>query len=152
MLLNLALLAVASVNPATAQTADRAQGPQGPSVEIWTDNDDVYHQGDRVRVRFRASDDGYITVFRIDTDGRVRVLYPTEPWQDNYARGDKEYEVRNYGNKYAFTVDDYPGEGYVFAVISRDPFSYGSLVRGDHWDYRVIAEGGRVTGDPYVAL
>ena len=27
------------------------------------------------------------------------------------------------------------------------------LARGDHWDYRVItADGGRVTGDPYVAL
>src|SRR5262249_4144081 len=116
MLLNLALLAVATVNPpATVPTADPGHSAAGPSGEIWTDHDDVYHRGDRVRVHFRASDDGYITVFRIDTDGRVRVLYPTEPWQDNYARGDQEYEVRTSGDKYAFTVDDYPGEGYVFA-------------------------------------
>ena len=152
MLFNLALLAVAALPSTTAQSVHRDQGNDGPQVEVWTDHDNVYQRGERVRVHFRASESGYVTIFRIDTDGRVRVLYPIDPWDDNYARRDREYEVRTYGDKYAFTVDDYPGEGYVFAVISRDPFSYGSLVRGDHWDYRQIAEGGRVTGDPYVAL
>ena len=152
MLFNLALLAVAALPSTTAQSAHQDQGNDGPQIEVWTDHDDVYQRGERARVHFRASESGYVTIFRIDTDGRVRVLYPIDPWDDNYARRDREYEVRTYGDKYAFSIDDYPGQGYVFAVISRDPFSYGALVRGDHWDYRMIAEGGRVTGDPYVAL
>ncbi len=156
MILNLAVIAIAAAPlapPANGLFRDRHRLSEGPAVEVWTNkDDDLLRRGDQVRVYFRASESGYVTVFRIDTDGRVRVLYPTEPWEDNYARAGQRYEVRGYADRQSFTVDDYPGEGYVFAVASRDPFNYGNLVRGDHWDYRVIAEGGRVAGDPYVAL
>ena len=124
----------------------------GPSLELWTNQDEVFQRGDRVKVYFRASEDAYVTVFRVDTDGRVRVLYPVEPWNDNYARREQRYEIKQYGDNHAFVVDDYPGQGYVFGVASRDPFDYGALVRGDHWDYRVVSANGRITGDPYVAL
>ncbi|MSR06489.1 MAG: DUF4384 domain-containing protein [Gemmatimonadetes bacterium] len=131
---------------------DRHGANGAPSVEVWSNEEDVFRRGQQVRVYFRASQDAYVTVFRIDTDGRLRVLFPTEPWEDNYARGGQRYETQSYGDRYAFVVDDYPGQGYLFAVASADPFSYNSLVRGDHWDYREIAASGRVTGDPYVAL
>ena len=36
-------------------------------------------------------------------------------------------------------------------MASPDPFAYAGIESEDHWDYRTIA-GGRVTGDPYVAL
>ncbi|MBI4501963.1 MAG: DUF4384 domain-containing protein [Gemmatimonadetes bacterium] len=153
MMLNLGLAALVGMTPAQpVMLADRHQIGRGPSIEVWTNNDEVFRRGEQVRVYFRTSESGYVTVFRIDTDGRVRVLYPREPWEDNYARAGERYEVRSYGDRYAFSVDDYPGQGYVFGVVSADPFAYDALVRGDHWDYRVIAAGGRVTGDPYVAL
>jgi hypothetical protein len=126
----------------------------GPQIQLWTDRDDgtVYHRGDRVRVYFRTDGDAYVTIFRVDTDGRVRVLFPVDPWDDNFARGGHAYEVRPTDNRYAFLVDEYPGEGYVFAIATQDPFDYRQMVRGDHWDYRVIANNGRVAGDPYVAI
>ena len=152
MLLNLMLLAAVATPPSNALSPVSRPVNAGPEIEVWTSRNDVYQRGDQVRVYFRASESGYVTIFRIDTDGRVRVLFPREPWEDNYARARKQYEVRSYGDRYAFSIDDYPGQGYIFAVSSLDPFAYGALVRGDHWDYRAIAEGGRVTGDPYVAL
>ncbi len=153
MTLIIASPAVASDVPTWSPLVrDRQVAVAGPYIELWTNQDEVYRRGDRVRVYFRASEDAYITIFRIDTDGRVRVIFPTEPWEDNYARREQRYEVRSYGDNHAFMVDDYPGQGYIFAVASRDPFSYGALVRGDHWDYRVMASSGRITGDPYVAL
>jgi hypothetical protein len=51
----------------------------------------------------------------------------------------------------AFVVDDDPGIGYLFAVASPRPLDFDHIARGDHWDYRAI-EGGRISGDPYVAL
>ena len=123
-----------------------------PRVEIWTGRgDDVYQRGDAARVFFQADRDAFVTVFRVDTDGRVRVLFPREPWEDTYVRGGREYEIETTSDGRAFRVDDYPGVGYVFAVIAADPFDYAGIVTNDHWDYRVIAEG-RVRGDPYVAL
>jgi hypothetical protein len=122
-----------------------------PKVSVWTNSTDPYQRGDRVRVYVSAETDAYVTVLRVDTDGRIRVLYPLEPWQDNFVRGGRTFEVLGRDDDNAFDVDDYPGVGYVFAVASADPFSYDPYVRNDHWDYRVIADG-RVTGDPYVTL
>jgi len=125
-----------------------------PRVELWTNRGDgaVYTRGERVRLYFRLDQDAYVTIFRVDTDGRIRVLFPRDPGEDNFARGGRDLEVD--GNELAreaFTIDDYPGVGYIFAVTSADPFVYDKIESGQHWDYRVIADG-RVRGDPYVAM
>jgi len=150
MFANLALLSLAFMPTATAGNPALSR----PRVELWTNRGDaaVYTRGERVRLYFRLDQDAYVTIFRVDTDGRVRVLFPREPWEDNFARGGRDFEVD--GNELAreaFTIDDYPGVGYLFAVASADAFVYDGVESGDHWDYRVIADG-RVRGDPYVAM
>src|SRR5438477_368438 len=123
-----------------------------PRVEVWSDRgDSPYASGQGVRVHFRADRDAFVTILRVDTDGRVRVLFPREPWEDNFARGGREYEVQGGNDRDAFYIDDYPGVGYLFAVASDDPFVYDGIQSNEHWDYRMIADG-RVRGDPYVAL
>jgi hypothetical protein len=145
MLAQLALLAMATVRPTPAINR--------PQIELWTNRGDaaVYTRGDRVRVYFKLDRDAFVTVFRVDTDGRVRVLFPREPWDDNFARGGREFEVEGRSADDAFSIDDYPGVGYLFAVASADAFVYDAIESGDHWDYRAIADG-RVRGDPYVAM
>jgi len=123
-----------------------------PRVEVWTDRgDSPYTSGQGVRAHFRADRDAFVTILRVDTDGRVRVLFPREPWEDNFARGGRDYEVQGGDDRDAFYIDDYPGVGYLFAVASADPFVYDGIQSRDHWDYRLITDG-RVRGDPYVAL
>jgi hypothetical protein len=152
MLTNIALLSLALFSTPTPTA-----GPprfERPRIEIWTNKDDgaVYTRGDRVQLYFRLDQDAYVTIFRIDTDGRIRVLFPREPWEDNFARGGRDFEVDGAQlGREAFAIDDYPGVGYLFAVAAPDPFVYDQIETGDHWDYRVIADG-RVRGDPYVAL
>src|SRR5437762_13224684 len=151
MLTHIALLALTISGP-TAHAATRPHGYYKPRVEVWTaKGDNPFFRGDGARVYLRADQDAYVTLFRVDTDGRVRVLFPRNPWEDNFVRGGQEFEVQSYSSSYAFSVDDYPGVGYLFAVAAADPFVYDPIETGDHWDYRVIADG-RVRGDPYVAL
>src|SRR5690242_9863821 len=66
-------------------------GPQAPHIELNV-SDDIYHQGDAVHISFKSDADAYVTIFRVDTDGRVRLLFPQDPWEDNFARGDRRYE------------------------------------------------------------
>jgi hypothetical protein len=135
--------------------AARAQEYQYPQITVRTTERDFFRRGDKVSVSIRAATDGYVTVFRVDTDGRIRVMYPREPWVDNYFVGGREYRISDpYGHseRHAFVVDDYPGVGYVFAIVSLDPFEYERLVLNDHWDYRAMATSGRISGDPYVAF
>ncbi|HEU5262105.1 MAG TPA: DUF4384 domain-containing protein [Gemmatimonadales bacterium] len=152
MLAILPFLSVLTLSGARDFTPPPAVPHYRPRVEVWTDRgDDPYTGGQAVRVHFRTELDAYVTILRVDTDGRVRVLFPREPWEDNFARGGRDYEVFGGFSHQAFYVDDDPGVGYVFGVAAADPFGYRAIAAGDHWDYRIIA-GGRVRGDPYVAL
>jgi hypothetical protein len=129
----------------------RASSDDRPRINVWVNKEDAYQRGDRARVYFKTDRDAYVTIVRIDTDGRVRVLFPIDPWEDSYARADRTFEVLGRDDDEAFRVDDYPGVGYIFAIASTDEFDYDEIVRGDHWDYRNISDG-RVRGDPYVAV
>jgi hypothetical protein len=150
MLTTIALLGLLAVPTPRALAHDALAGR--PRIEVWSSHGDgVYTRGQGVRVYFRTDQDAFVTLFRVDTDGRVRVLFPRDPWEDNFVRGGREFEVQGSGERNAFYVDDYAGVGYLFGVAAADPFEYGAIESGDHWDYRAIADG-RVRGDPYVAL
>lgn len=127
-------------------------GDRDARIELWTDNgNDPYRAGERARVFLRGAEDAYVLVLRVDTDGRIRVLFPREPWMDNYVRGGREYEIDQARDSAGFAVEDAPGIGYLFGVSSPDPFQLEPIVRGDHWDYSGVDDG-RIHGDPYVAL
>lgn len=150
----LTLLSVVSAVP----TSPRLGGPGGgyrPVIQVWLSGEGYYHRGDRARVSFDTETDAFVTIFRIDTDGQVRVLFPHDPWQDNYVYGKKRYEVfdpHSSRGRHSFVVDEYPGQGYILAVASSDPFDYRAFTRKGRWDYEAIAYHGRVTGDPYIAF
>ena len=151
MLATLILTVLAGTPSVRSATPIRTPGFARPRVQVWTNQgDDPYHTGQRARVFLLADRDAYVTIFRVDTDGRVRVLFPREPWEDGFARGGRQFEIQG-RDADAFDIDDYPGVGYVFGVAAADPFNYDPIIIGDHWDYRAIADG-RVRGDPYVAL
>jgi hypothetical protein len=139
---------------AVAQEADERTDAY-PRIAVRIGDRDVYARRDPVVVSFRTSGEGFVTVFRVDTDGRVRVLFPADPGDPNFVAADREHRVPNpygYRVEHAFAIDDYPGIGYVFAVVSLDPFDYGPMVRNGHWEYRALGSAGRITGDPYVAM
>jgi uncharacterized protein DUF4384 len=120
-------------------------------VAVWSDRDEPYRRGEGARVYLSAERPAHVAVFRVDTDGRIRTLFPRDPWGDTYVRRAREFEVTGGRGGRSFVVDDYPGVGYLFAIASAHPFDFRDIARGDYWDYRLI-EGGRIRGDPYVAL
>src|SRR3989449_5220109 len=63
----LSVLTVADRAPARAPTS----GDYRARIEVWTNRgDDPYGSGQSVRVYFRADQDAYVTILRVDTDGR----------------------------------------------------------------------------------
>ena len=139
----LALLAVLTATPA-------AVSPD-PPIRVSLNSGGYFDRGDRARVRIRLAEDGYVIVLRADADGRVRVLFPLDPGDDNFVRGGRDYELPGRGGRETFFVDDRTGAGTVLAARSDDPFQFDRFTRGDHWDYRVLA-GDRMTEDPEAGL
>jgi hypothetical protein len=121
-----------------------------PGIRVWSTHDEVYRRGERARIYFRTERDAFVTIFRIDTDGRVRVLYPRDPWDDNFVRGGASYVVSSSSRGEAFVVDDDPGVGYVFGVAASDPFNYGAIAGRERWELQRV--GDRVHGDPFAGV
>ena len=156
----LLLLAAASA-PAHARRLD---------VELWTDRGDdaVYQEGDAMRIKVRTTDDAYLLVYEIDTEGRVNLLYP---WKRGSGRIEGRHTLRlpDDVSDYQLVVERETGQGFIVAVASERPFrelpwflrpfdpqaaSVG--YEGDPEDRARDEEGfddrGRVVGDPYVAM
>jgi hypothetical protein len=125
---------------ATASTLQFSESSNAdPRVRVWMNSNAEYQRGDRARVYVRTTDDGYLVVLHADTQGRIRVLFPLDPGDDNYARGGDSFEVRGRGDRDAFLIEDKSGGGLVLAAWSPDPFQFDRLSLNNHWDYRVMA-------------
>jgi hypothetical protein len=139
-------------------------GPAGPALQaddpppIRVDlNHEQFTRGDRARVYVETAQDGHLVVLHADPDGRVRVLFPLDPSDDDFVRSGKRREIRGRSNRDAFLVDaggaEGDGAGTVLAVLSPDPFTYDAFVRNDHWDYRALGGGAtELRDDPLAGL
>jgi len=83
----LALLLVLTQSPVTVQL-----------------NHDQFTSGDRARVYVQSAQDGYLVVLNADPDGRIRVLFPLDPRDDDFIRGGKRFEVRGRADRDAFQM------------------------------------------------
>ncbi len=128
--LALSLLSALPAAPAMVQ--------DDPQIRISLNNDRRFEQGDRGNVKVRVEDDGFLVVLHADPDGRVRMLFPLDPDDDNSVRGDRTYDIRGRGDRESFTVDYESGEGAIYAAISRDPFRFDQFVVNRHWDYDAL--------------
>ncbi len=108
-----------------------------PVIKVWTDWDQ-YSRGDNADVHVRTREDGYLIVMQADVDGRVRVLFPLDPTDDDYVRGGKDVKLPGRNGKGTFYVDGPGGMGMVYAAISSVPFRFNDFAQNDHWDYGAL--------------
>ena len=122
-------------------------------ARVWLDRgaEAVVERGDDVRVYYRTSHDAYAAIFRIDTDGRVALVYPQHPDADPYVVGGRDYRLV-FAEGARWRVRDDPGIGYFFMVASYQPLDFSLFGFDDEfgWDLRGVGE--TVYEDPYVAI
>jgi hypothetical protein len=117
--------------------AGPAQKADDPPVRIDL-NHEQFTRGDRARVYVQTAEDGHLVVLHADPEGRIRVLFPLDPSDDDFVRGGRRVEIRSRSDRDAFFVDAGDGSGTVVAVLSPDALSFDAFVRNDHWDYRSL--------------
>jgi hypothetical protein len=125
-------------------------------IDIWLDRGDggVYHSNDAMTIYFKVNHSSYVTIYNIDTDGYVNILYPYYPGMDNYVAGGKTYSIPGGGYEMSLYIEEPLGVGYIEAVASYEPFYL------DEWPFLSHsyepAEGveivRRITGDPFLSI
>ncbi|MCJ7630224.1 MAG: DUF4384 domain-containing protein [Longimicrobiales bacterium] len=137
-------------------TTAAAQGSEVYPLEarVWLDRGDepVLQRGERARIYYSVSESAFVAIFHVDTNGAVRMVFPSSPQENHFARGGRDYRVLFPGSSYWYVNDD-PGMGYFFIVASPEPFDfrdfgYSHLAGG--WDLSNV--GLQLYGDPYLAM
>ncbi|HEX9610807.1 MAG TPA: DUF4384 domain-containing protein [Gemmatimonadales bacterium] len=134
-----------SLAPVVTQADDRP-----PLVRVQL-NHEQFRRGDRARVYVETAQDVHLLVLHADPDGRVRVLFPLDPTDDDFFRAGKRREIEGRSGRDAVFVDGEDGTGTLLAAASADPFRYDGFVRNGHWDYRALG-GTSLRDDPLAGL
>ena len=139
-------LLVAGAVPADSVVSEAALAGSSAAAAVFGDppvridlNERVYRPGERARVRIETEEDGYLLVFQADVDGNLRVLYPLDPFDDSFVRGDRRIQLDGRGDRETFLVDGREGQGWIYAAWSRMPFQVERYALGDHWDYQRLS-------------
>jgi hypothetical protein len=131
MLLPLALLlSAASFSPASPA--------QDPVIGIDLNSGGRYVTGDRAQVKVRTAQDGYLVVLRTDVNGWVRVMYPVDPADDDFAHGGRDIEIRGRAGRESFQTGLTEGSGTILAARSAESFHFDRYTRDGHWNYRAL--------------
>ena len=123
------LLLTTLTGPAAAQSAQT-----DPPIHVWYNSDGDYTFGDRAKVYAKSAEAGYLVVLRADMNGRVRVLAPIDPQDDQHVNGGKKYELKGRGGREAFVTEDTTGQGVVLAAWSKSPFDFSRFETNGRWN------------------
>jgi hypothetical protein len=140
-----AFVATASVATADSFTFNAQVVTSQANVRVWLEGGDVYDNYGDVALWLRPEHDCYTTLYMVDTDGYMHVLYPNSPYEDTWLYGGRSYGFSGY----ELGLDRFDGAGiaYVFAVGSPVPFDYS------YYGASVFVGGFgfRIYGDPFIA-
>ncbi|MBI5711180.1 MAG: DUF4384 domain-containing protein [Candidatus Eisenbacteria bacterium] len=146
--------------------APSAAHARGLGVDVWTDrgSDAVYAPGEEMLVKLRTSQDAYLLVYEIDSEGYVRVLFPHRG-RSGFVEGRRTYHVPPDDARLSLVVQGELGEGYIVAIAAREPFgdlpwylrpydpqAEGVGYTGSEEPEQGITSDGRIVGDPFVAM
>lgn len=123
----------------------------GPRVSVTADFDNSAGSR-RVDARFHMYDDAYVIVGHLDASGRLKVVFPSEPGDDGFVRGEKIYQVPSFfagfDDEYAWNYSRYryqtrnvtarrdsydAGLAYVFVIASWRPMRLDRITDGNRW-------------------
>jgi hypothetical protein len=122
-------------------------------ARVWLDRgaEPVLRRGEDVRVFYRTNEDAFAAIFRIDTDGRVHLIYPQHPDAIEVVRADRDYGLV-FPHSPLWRVSEDPGVGYLFIVASPEPLDFSSFPYDEYHGWELSAVGDVVYTDPYVAI
>jgi TolB-like protein len=96
------------------------------NIDIWT-NKKRYRLGEEIRFYFRSDHDCYLTLVDYEPNGKVKVLFPNQFFQNNFVRGGKTYIIPDKEYGFKLTIEPPTGTERIKAIATTDPLSLFDL-------------------------
>lgn len=92
-------------------------------VDVWLNKkgEANYKQEEPMTISFRADTDCYVTIFNVDSEGKINLLFPNSNSVDNKIKKGKTYTIPEKGAEYEFSVSGASGEEQIIAIATKEP-------------------------------
>jgi hypothetical protein len=94
-------------------------------IWIWPDRGEgaEYYPGDHIAFNVEVTRDCFLILYDIDTRGNLRILFPYDPWDNNFVEAGRVISFPRPHDGYDWTIEGPPGIEYVQAIASEFPIS-----------------------------
>ncbi|MGO9572132.1 MAG: DUF4384 domain-containing protein [Desulfomonilaceae bacterium] len=104
----------------------------GFQIKLWAEGDKKsFKAGDTVAFKFTSSENAYVTLLSIATDGQVYKIFPNKWHKDGKVEKGKEYTFPPSESDFVFRVKGPEGIEYIKAIATLDPLPAASEVKAD---------------------
>jgi len=129
MILPLLVLQFQATAPPAPVPLDVAAKP----VHVWLGSPSPLARGSAVRVYVQVATNGNLVVLQRRTDGRIGVLFPTNPTGAPFVHAGT-YEIPGPGHGAALVVAEPDGAGMILAALATDPMQFDEFARQADWN------------------
>ena len=103
------------------QYRDRGRIDRYLDAEVWTNhNDGEYYEGDNIVIHYRVNRDAFVVIYTVDTRGRVNILFPANPTDDNFVNGGTTYHLPSDWDDYDLVITGPEGVENIQIIASRE--------------------------------
>ncbi len=97
------------------------------AIEIDKGDDATYYNDEAIFISFRTSDEAYVVVFNIDSEGKLNLLFPEADDEVHAIPGYTTYKIPEQDDDYSLKVTGVDGEEFIVAVASAVPLRIPSM-------------------------
>lgn len=92
-------------------------------VEVWTNHtDNEFYEGDNIVLSFRSNRDAFVAIYTVDSRGRVNLLFPSSPNDNNFVEGGETYRLPDHQDDFDFIVSGPEGVESIQIIASKERF------------------------------
>ena len=106
-----------------SQYYDRTKIDRYLDVQVWPNHSDGdYFIGDNIVLNFRTNRDAFVAIYSVDSKGRVDLLFPSDPGEDNFVVGGVTHHLPSGNDNFDLVVSGPEGVENIQVIASRERF------------------------------
>jgi hypothetical protein len=114
-------------------------------VEIDKGDDATYYREESIFISFRTSDDAYVVVYNIDSEGRFNLLFPGAA-DEGFVPAHETSRIPEQEDDYSLKVTGSRGEEFICAVASSAPLRIPAIF-SEESEFRAEGEADKIMRD-----
>jgi hypothetical protein len=113
--------------------ARKIQNPNaGFEVKLWAEGDKkTFNEGDTIALKFTSSENAYLTLLSVATDGQVYKIFPNKWHTSGKVEKGKEYTFPPPEAEFVFRLKGPAGMEHIKAIASLDPIVVAPEAKAD---------------------